>query len=87
MAQLPLKSAFPPSKLIRKKYFVSFDIRPSYQIPGSVTEEQSAAIHNAVEMGINLMADRLRRERGKHLALVAACEFKAAFFRRNGGAV
>jgi hypothetical protein len=77
------EECLPAIKAHWKKIFVSFSVQPEFQIPGPITEEQSNAIHNAIVKSVNLVADRLRRERGQHLAALAECEFKAVYFRRN----
>jgi hypothetical protein len=63
---------------------VEFSVQPIYEIPGTLTDEQVAAIGAAVEVGVKLVAERLENERGQWLGHLVACEFRAAYIGRNG---
>ena len=66
-----------------QEIFESFSVQPSYLIPEPITKEQSAAIDSMVANVVQLVADRLKSERHKLFGLLVACEYKAAYFRRN----
>lgn len=82
-----LEECLPAIRSHWQEIFTSFDVQPTYQIPGPVTKEQEAAIVAAVENGVQLVVKHLKSERHSHLGLLIVCEYKAAYLRRNGTAV
>jgi hypothetical protein len=63
---------------------VHLPVPPAFQIPGTVTEEQGAAIIAAIENGAQYIVKQLKSERHRHFGLLVDCEYQAAYFRRNG---
>jgi hypothetical protein len=82
-----LEECLPAIRQHWQDIFVSFSIQPSYQIPGPLREDQVSAIKAAVDTGVNLMAEYLKSERSRLFGMLVACEWKAAYFHRNGTAV
>lgn len=82
-----LEECLPDIRAHWHEIFAPSSLQVPYDIPGSITEEQSVAIRGAVEKGLQIMKDRLDKERARHFALLVMCEYKAAFYRRNSGGV
>jgi len=82
-----LEECLPEIRAHWYEIFVSFSVQPSYQIPGPITEEQRNAIAVAVEGGVHLVVERLKTERIKFFGQLVVCEYKAAYFLRNGKSV
>lgn len=67
-----------------KDIFVSFTVSPTYQIPGSLSQEQLDAIQDAVTLGVNLVVEKLKAERLRLFGKLVTAEYVAAFARRHG---
>jgi len=64
--------------------FATFSVSPSFEIPGPLSEQQTAAIKEAVTKGVNLVAERLQNERRTLFAKLVLAEYKDAYYRRHG---
>lgn len=81
-----LEECLPEIKEAWAQLFVSFEVQPNFTIPGPISREQETAIVAGVEQAVNLVVDRLRKERAKAIVLIASKVFMATYYRRNGSA-
>ncbi len=79
-----LEECLPEIKAAWAELFVPFEVQPNFTIPGPLSGEQETAIVAGVEQAVNLVADRLKKERAEAIALIASKVFMATYYRRNG---
>lgn len=80
-----LEECLPAIRSHWQKIFIAYSVQPGpLQMPGSLTDEQIAAILAARETGMQLVVKQLRHERNAHFSLLIMREFHAAYFHLTG---
>lgn len=65
--------------------FPSFDVRSKLTLPLPATPELGLIVEDAIKDAVDQVFGHLRKERAAVFVALVACEYKAAFFRRNPG--
>lgn len=82
-----IEECIPRIRVLWGEVFEPFSVSPTYEIPAPVTEQQIAAVKDAVTLGVNLVAERLNKERAVFFGKLVAAEYKDAYCRRHDHAV
>ncbi|MFO1337925.1 MAG: hypothetical protein U1F53_06750 [Burkholderiaceae bacterium] len=83
-ADAAFADALPRVRQLMEELQPAFSVRPEYQIPGDLSEQQLVAIQAAVDHAADLMGQQLIKERVATVLAIARLEYRFSFFRMTG---
>jgi hypothetical protein len=81
-----IEEAMPEIRKHFETLYPAFSVESKLELPAATPQEVQAAVRAAIDDAVAQVVTHLRRERAGTLAALVACEYKAAYFRRNPNA-